>query len=80
MSSHGRTQLYNLDVHTALLKQVGEKPLDEAMKYLNPLLELSPKNAGSQTAGFEVYIRRSEFTPLSFDNRKYMEHELTSIF
>jgi tetratricopeptide (TPR) repeat protein len=44
----------------ALLKQAGEKPLDEAMKYLNPLLELSPKNAGSQTAGFEVYIRRSK--------------------
>jgi peptide alpha-N-acetyltransferase len=53
---------------TALLKQVGEKPLDEAMKYLSPLLELSPKNAGSQTAGFEVYIRRSESNPLSFDN------------
>lgn len=48
---------------TALLKQVGEKPLDEAMKYLSPLLELSPKNAGSQTAGFEVYIRRSKFLP-----------------
>jgi len=45
------------------LKQVGEKPLDEAMKYLSPLLELSPKNAGSQTAGFEVYIRRRKFTP-----------------
>ena len=43
------------------MKQVGEKPLDEAMKYLSPLLELSPKNAGSQTAGFEVYIRRSKF-------------------
>ena len=46
----------------ALLKQAGEKPLDEAMKYLSPLLELSPKNAGSQTAGFEVYIRRSKFS------------------
>ena len=45
----------------ALLKQAGEKPLDEAMKYLSPLLELSPENAGSQTAGFEVYIRRSKF-------------------
>jgi tetratricopeptide (TPR) repeat protein len=44
----------------ALLKQAGDKPLEEAMKYLNPLLELSPKNAGSQTAGFEVYIRRSK--------------------
>lgn len=48
---------------TDLLKQVGEKPLDEAMKYLTPLLELSAKNAGSQTAGFEVYIRRSELIP-----------------
>jgi tetratricopeptide (TPR) repeat protein len=46
----------------ALLKQAGEKPLDEAMKYLSPLLELSPKNAGSQTAGFEVYIRRSKLS------------------
>lgn len=45
-----------------LLKQVGEKPLDEAMKYLTPLLELSPENVGSQTAGFEVYIRRSKFS------------------
>ncbi|KAL1586883.1 hypothetical protein WHR41_04118 [Cladosporium halotolerans] len=46
-----------------LLKQVGEKPLDEAMKYLTPLLELSDKNAASQTAGFEVYIRRNKYLP-----------------
>lgn len=50
-----------------LLKQVGEKPLDEAMKYLTPLLELSDKNAASQTAGFEVYIRRSKSRPLPVD-------------
>lgn len=37
-----------------------EKPLEEAMKYLTPLLELSPKNIDGQIAGFEVYIRRSK--------------------
>ena len=44
-----------------------EKPLDEATKYLTPLLELSPKNIDGQIAGFEVYIRRSKcsFTPNS---------------
>lgn len=35
-----------------------ETPLDEAMKYLTPLLELSPNNVDGQIAGFEVYIRR----------------------
>lgn len=37
-----------------------DKPLEEAMKFLTPLLELSPKNIDAQFAGFEVYIRRSE--------------------
>lgn len=40
-----------------------EKPLDEAMKFLQPLLDLSPKNIDGQIAGFEVYIRRSESIP-----------------
>lgn len=35
-----------------------EKPLEEAMKFLLPLLELSPKNIDGQIAGFEVYLRR----------------------
>jgi len=39
---------------------VAERPLEEAMKYLQPLLELSPKNFDGQVAGFEVYIRRSK--------------------
>lgn len=43
-----------------LVKTVAEKPLDEAMKYLTPLLELSPKNVDVQIAGFEVYIRRGK--------------------
>jgi peptide alpha-N-acetyltransferase len=36
-------------------------PLDEAVKYLQPLLELSPKNIDAQNAGFEVYIRRKKY-------------------
>ncbi|KAK4507711.1 hypothetical protein PRZ48_001446 [Zasmidium cellare] len=40
-----------------------EKPLEEAMKYLSPLLELSPKNIDGQIAGFEVYIRRKKYLP-----------------
>ncbi|KAI5370254.1 Putative tetratricopeptide-like helical domain superfamily, acetyltransferase A, auxiliary subunit [Septoria linicola] len=46
-----------------LLKQAGEKPLDEAMKYITPLLELSPRNLDAQLAGFEVYIRRKKYLP-----------------
>nr|POE58670.1 n-terminal acetyltransferase a complex subunit nat1 [Quercus suber] len=37
-----------------------ERPLEEAMKYLMPLLELSPKNIDAQAAGFQVYTRRTE--------------------
>jgi len=38
-------------------------PLDEAMKYLNPILELSPKNFDGQVAGFEVFLRREKYLP-----------------
>ncbi|GIZ40140.1 hypothetical protein CKM354_000349200 [Cercospora kikuchii] len=46
-----------------LLKQAGEKPLEEAMKYVTPLLELSPQSLDAQLAGFEVYIRRQKYLP-----------------
>lgn len=46
-------------------KLVAEKPLEEAMKWVQPLLELSPKNVDGQVAGFEVYLRRSEYTHTS---------------
>lgn len=35
-------------------------PLHDAMKFLNPLLEFSPKNIEAQIAGFELLIRRSK--------------------
>jgi hypothetical protein len=36
-------------------------PLDEAVKYLQPLLELSPRNIEAQNAGFELYLRRKKY-------------------
>jgi peptide alpha-N-acetyltransferase len=36
-------------------------PLGDAMKFINPLLQFSPKNINAQFAGFEVYMRRSKF-------------------
>jgi peptide alpha-N-acetyltransferase len=41
-----------------------EKPLEDAMKYLTPLLQMSPKNIDGHIAGFEVYIRRSKFASI----------------
>lgn len=35
-------------------------PLGEAMKFLTPMLQASPKSLDAQLAGFEVYIRRSK--------------------
>lgn len=34
------------------------EPLVDALKFLNPLLEFSPKNIDAQLAGFEVFIRK----------------------
>ena len=36
-------------------------PLEDAMKFLSPLLEFSPKNIEAQNIGFELFIRRSKF-------------------
>lgn len=41
-----------------------KEPLEEAVKYLTPLLEFSPKNIEAQTMGFEVYMRRRKWTHL----------------
>ena len=38
------------------------EPLVEAMKFITPLLEFSPKNVQAQQAGFEVFLRRSKCT------------------
>ncbi|TAQ88550.1 hypothetical protein B7494_g3166 [Chlorociboria aeruginascens] len=36
-------------------------PLADAMKFLTPLLQFSPKNIDAQIAGFEVYMRRKKY-------------------
>lgn len=43
-------------------------PLEDAMKYLEPLLEFTPKNLEAQKVGFEVLIRRgmAAFTAMHY--------------
>lgn len=38
-------------------------PLGDAMKFLTPLLEYSPKTIEAQQVGFEIFLRRSECQP-----------------
>ncbi|KAL2215787.1 NMDA receptor-regulated protein 1-domain-containing protein [Thermoascus aurantiacus ATCC 26904] len=38
-----------------------QDPLKDAMKFLTPLLEHSPKKIEAQTIGFEVYLRRKKY-------------------
>ena len=38
-----------------------EEPLKDAMKFLTPMLESSPKSLPAQEVGFEVFLRRSKF-------------------
>lgn len=60
----GEIKKEDTDPHGAeLLKTAGEKPLEGAMKYLTPLLEMSPKNIDGQFAGFEVFLRRGKTSP-----------------
>ncbi|KAF2722557.1 N-terminal acetyltransferase-like protein [Polychaeton citri CBS 116435] len=40
-----------------------ESILEEAMKFLRPVLELSPESVDGQVAGFEVNIRRKKYLP-----------------
>jgi tetratricopeptide (TPR) repeat protein len=38
------------------------EPMTDAMKFVTPLLQFSPKSIDAQIAGFEVYIRRSKYS------------------
>jgi N-alpha-acetyltransferase 15/16, NatA auxiliary subunit len=46
-------------------------PLDDAMPYVSFLLERSPKNIESQTAGFEVFLRKSMTSNMGKLDRLY---------
>jgi len=39
-------------------------PLTDAMKFLGPLLQFSPRTLDVQLVGFDVYLRRSTFLPM----------------
>jgi tetratricopeptide (TPR) repeat protein len=56
----GETKKEDTDPTGTKLLQTKE-PLEAALRFLRPMLELSPKNVEAQNVGFEVYIRRSMF-------------------
>ena len=47
-----------------------EDPLKEALKFLLPMLESSPKSLEAQQVGFEVFIRRSMYSSLGIPAEK----------
>jgi peptide alpha-N-acetyltransferase len=51
-----------------------KEPLQDAMKFLTPLLEFSPKNIEAQFLGFEVYIRRGTFLFLLLNIHRLIIH------
>lgn len=58
----GNTRKVDEDPNGLQLAATAE-PLADAMKFLSPMLELSPKNIECQFAGFEVFIRRGKTIP-----------------
>ncbi|KAH8652797.1 NMDA receptor-regulated protein 1-domain-containing protein [Tricladium varicosporioides] len=43
------------------------EPMNDAMKFLAPLLQFSPKNVAAQVAGFKVFIRRRNKHPTLYN-------------
>jgi tetratricopeptide (TPR) repeat protein len=56
----GETKKEDTDPTGVKLLQTKE-PLEVALRFLRPMLELSPENVEAQNVGFEVYMRRSTF-------------------
>jgi tetratricopeptide (TPR) repeat protein len=56
----GETKKEDTDPTGVKLLQTKE-PLEVALRFLRPMLELSPQNVEAQNVGFEVYLRRSMF-------------------
>ncbi|MCJ1321423.1 hypothetical protein MMC15_006768 [Xylographa vitiligo] len=59
-SAEGEVKKVDTDPQGEKLAQTTE-PLKDAMKFLDPLLEFSPKNLEGQRVGFEVFIRRKKY-------------------
>lgn len=54
----GETKKEDSDPNGEKLLQT-KQPLEDALRFLQPMLELAPKNIKAQNVGFEVHIRRS---------------------
>ena len=67
VSADGEPKKEDKDPLGAELIKTSE-PLKEAMKFVTPLLEFSPKNIKAQAVGFEIFIRRSKCIPFRSAN------------
>ncbi|RYO26676.1 N-terminal acetyltransferase A complex subunit [Alternaria arborescens] len=56
----GETKKEDQDPNGEKLLQT-KQPLEDALRFLQPMLELAPKNIEAQNVGFEVYLRRNKF-------------------
>lgn len=59
LDADGQPKKEDTDPQGVKLRET-ETPLDDAMKYLSPLLQSSPKSIEAQNVGFEVFFRRSK--------------------
>ncbi|KAL8770063.1 MAG: hypothetical protein Q9209_004101 [Squamulea sp. 1 TL-2023] len=60
VAADGEQKKEDQDPKGAALVRTAE-PLEDAMKFLTPLLDFSPKNIGAQQVGFEIFIRRKKY-------------------
>ncbi|KAL8988505.1 MAG: hypothetical protein Q9177_002434 [Variospora cf. flavescens] len=90
----GEVKKEDTDPQGITLAQTTE-PLVDAMKFLTPLLEYSPKNIEAQHVGFDVFIRRRKYLlalrcllaarsidsshPLSYEQTIRLRHTLQSL-
>ena len=76
----GETKKEDTDPSGATLVNTAS-PLQDAMKFLTPLLEFAGGNIDAQTWGFEVYLRRSksEISFTSFRSPLLTDHSQRNI-
>ncbi|KAL8831127.1 MAG: hypothetical protein Q9170_005429 [Blastenia crenularia] len=60
VGADGEVKKEDTDPQGTKLAQTAE-PLVDAMRFLTPLLEYSPKNIRAQQVGFEVFLRRKKY-------------------
>ena len=66
----GETKKEDTDPNGEKLLQTKE-PLEAVLRFLRPMLELSPRSVEAQNVGFEVYLRRSMSGPLKLSRHAF---------